>query len=135
MDEEHYLRWIFQPRHIVNDVLKDNFISLRKDEEGISGQIYERVARDNIYEVSSMYSKKNDNYGYAMAKVGDIRKLAQDKDKIDVLLTESPIPAHAEIRFNINDVPVIGNTPHPKMTYYLLKLKELLSKTIIVYNN
>ena len=109
--EEHYLRWIFQPRHIFNGEIRDNFISLRPDETGISGQIYERLAL-----------------------VGDIRDLAKDNDYIDVVMTESLIPAHAEIQFQIEGLPTIGNTPNPKMTYYYFKIKELLSKTIHTYS-
>ena len=132
--EEHYLRWIFQPRHIFNGEIRDNFISLRPDETGISGQIYERLEESNIYEVSSEYAKRNKNYGYAIALVGDIRDLAKDNDYIDVVMTESLIPAHAEIQFQIDGLPTIGNTPNPKMTYYYFKIKELLSKTIHTYS-
>lgn len=132
--EEHYLRWIFQPRHISNGEIRDNFISLRPDETGISGQIYERIEEIKIYEVSSEYAIKNKNYGYAIAKVGDIRDLAKANDYIDVVMTESLIPAHAEIQFQIEGHPIIGNTPNSKMTYYFLKIKELLSKTIHTYS-
>lgn len=132
--EEHYLRWIFQPRHISNGEIRDNFISLRPDETGISGQIYERIEEIKIYEVSSEYAKKNKNYGYAIAKVGDIRDLAKANDYIDVVMTESLIPAHAEIQFQIEGHPIVGNTPNSKMTYYFLKIKELLSKTIHSYS-
>ena len=132
--EEHYLRWIFQPRHISNGEIRDNFISLRHDETGISGQIYERIEEKKIYEVSSEYAKRNKNFGYAMAKVGDIRDLAKENDDIDVVMTESLIPAHAEIQFKIDGCPIIGNTPNSKMTYYFLKIKELLSNTICAYS-
>ena len=132
--EEHYLLWIFQPRHISNGEIRDNFISLRPDETGISGQIYERIEEIKIYEVSSEYAKKNKNYGYAIAKVGDIRDLAKANDYIDVVMTESLIPAHAEIQFQIEGHPIVGNTPNSKMTYYFLKIKELLSKTIHSYS-
>ena len=131
--EEHYLRWIFQPRHISNGEIRDNFISLRPNETGISGQIYERIEETKIYEVSSEYAKKNKNYGYAIAKVGKIRDLAKDNDSIDVVMTESLIPAHAEIQFNVEGLLVIGNTPNPKMTYYFRKIKELLSNAIYTY--
>lgn len=132
--EEHFLRWIFQPRHLSNGEIRDNFISLRPYETGISGQIYERVEEKKIYEVSSEYAKRNRNYGYAIAKVGDIRDIAKDNDYIDVVMTESLIPAHAEIQFQIDGHPIIGNTPNSKMTYYYFKIKELLSKTIHTYS-
>ena len=127
-DEEHYLRWIFDPRHIIKDEVKPLFISLRKDEEGVSGQIYERLESETeIYKAAKGFERVKESYwGYAMASVGKIRSLALDSDKIDVLMTESKVPAHAEIRFVIDGEQIVGNTPNSRLSYYFNEVKELL---------
>lgn len=127
-DEEHYLRWIFDPRHIIKDEIKPLFISLRKDEDGISGQIYERLESETeIYKAAKSFERVKESYwGYAMASVGKIRSLALDSDKIDVLMTESKVPAHAEIRFVIDGEQIVGNTPNSRLSYYFNEVKELL---------
>ena len=127
-DEEHYLRWIFDPRHIIKDEVKPLFISLRKDEEGVSGQIYERLESEtDIYKAAKSFeSIKQSYWGYAMASVGKIRSLALDRDRIDVLMTISKVPAHAEIRFVIDGTAIVGNTPNSKLSYYFNEIKESL---------
>lgn len=127
-DEEHYLRWIYDPRHIVKDVVKPVFISLRPKEDGVSGQIYERLESEaEIYKAAKRFERIEESYwGYAMASVGNIRSLALDSDEIDVLMTISRIPAHAEIRFVIEGEQVVGNTPNSRLSYYFNEIKELL---------
>ncbi len=127
-DEGHYLRWIFDPRHIVKDVVKPVFISLRPKEDGVSGQIYERLESEaEIYKAAKRFERIEESYwGYAMASVGNIRSLALDSDEIDVLMTISRIPAHAEIRFVIEGEQVVGNTPNSRLSYYFNEIKELL---------
>ena len=127
-DDEHYLRWIFDPRHIIKDVVKPSFISLRKDEDGVSGQVYERLESEaEIYKAAKSFERTKEAYwGYAMASVGKIRSVALAGDVIDVLLTESIVPAHAEIRFDIEGDSSVGNTPNPRLTYYFNEIKELL---------
>lgn len=127
-DEEHYLRWIFDPRHIIKDEVKPAFISLRKDEAGVSGQIYERLESEaEIYNAAKSFERVKESYwGYAMASVGKIRSLALDRDEIDVLMTISGVPAHAEIRFVIEGETIVGNTPNSRLSYYFNEIKELL---------
>lgn len=127
-DDEHYLRWIYDPRHIIKDEVKLSFISLRKDEDGISGQIYERLESETeIYKAAKSFERVKESYGgYAMASVGKIRSLALDSDKIDVIMTESKVPAHAEIRFVIDGEQIVGNTPNSRLSYYFNEVKELL---------
>lgn len=127
-DEEHYLRLIYDPRHIIKDVVKPSFISLRKDEDGVSGQIYERLESEaEIYKAAKSFERTKEAYwGFAMASVGEIRSLTLDSDKIDVLMTVSRVPAHAEIRFEIDGEPIVGNTPNSRLSYYFNEIKELL---------
>ena len=127
-DEEHYLRWIYDPRHIIKDVVKPSFISLRKDEDGVSGQIYERLESEaEIYIAAKSFERTKEAYwGFAMASVGEIRSLTLDSDKIDVLMTVSRVPAHAEIRFEIEGEPIVGNTPNSRLSYYFNEIKALL---------
>ena len=127
-DEEHYLRWIYDPRHIIKDVVKPSFISLRPKEDGVSGQIYERLESEaEIYKAAKSFERTKEAYwGFAMASVGEIRSLALDSDKIDVLMTESKVPAHAEIRFVIEGEKIVGNTPNSRLSYYFNEIKALL---------
>lgn len=131
-DEEHYLRWIFDPRHIIKDEFKPSFIRLRKDEKGISGQIYERLeTKEEIYKAAKNFERAEESYwGYAMASVGEVRAVALDDDEIDVLMTKSIVPAHAEIRFVIEGAEVVGNTPNSRLSYYFNEIKDLLSRGI-----
>lgn len=127
-DEEHYLRWIYDPRHIIKDVVKPSFISLRPKEDGVSGQIYERLESEaEIYKAAKSFERTNEAYwGFAMASVGEIRSVALAGDEIDVLLTESIVPAHAEIRFVIEGEKIVGNTPNSRLSYYFNEIKALL---------
>lgn len=131
-DEEHYLRWIFDPRHIIKDEFKPSFISLRRDEQGISGQIYERLeTEEEIYKSAKTFERTKESYwGYAMATVGELKAVALDSDEIYVLMTESIVPAHAEIRFVIEGAAVVVNTPNSRLSYYFNEIKELLSRGI-----
>ena len=132
-DDEHYLRWIYEPRHIIKDVVKPIFISLRPKEDGVSGQIYERLESEaEIYKAAKSFERTKEAYwGYAMATVGQIRSVALAGDEIYVLLTESLVPAHAEIRFEIEGEPIVGNTPNSKITYYFNEIRELLSHNLL----
>ena len=127
-DEEHYLRWIYDPRHIIKDIVKPSFISLRPKEDGVSGQIYERLESEaEIYKAAKSFERTNEAYwGFAMASVGEIRSVALAGDEIDVLLTESIVPAHAEIRFVIEGEKIVGNTPNSRLSYYFNEIKALL---------
>ena len=132
--EEHFLRWVFDPRHIIQEELRSTFISLRPVEKGISGQIYERLdSEDEIAKSAIRFVRKKETYyGYAMAIVEDIRNIAKEKDQIDVVLTDMAT-AHAEIRFNIGGEDIVGNTPNPRLSYYFNVIKDLLSKNVIKY--
>ena len=127
-DEEHYLRWIYDPRHIIKDVVKPSFISLRPKEDGVSGQIYERLESEaEIYKAAKSFERTKEAYwGFAMASVCEIRSVALAGDEIDVLLTESIVPAHAEIRFVIEGEKIVGNTPNSRLSYYFNEIKALL---------
>lgn len=129
-DDEHYLRWIFDPRHVIKDVVKPTFISLRPKEDGVSGQIYERLESEaEIYKAAKSFERPREAYwGYAMASVGEIRSVALAVDEIDVLLTESFVPAHAEIRFEIEGEVIVGNTPNSRLSYYFNEIKDLLCR-------
>ena len=131
-DDEHYLRWIFDPRHVIKDDIKPSFICLRKSEEGVSGQIYERLDSEaEIYKAAKSFQRHREAYwGYAMASAGMIRSVALDGDEVDVLMTESIVPAHAEIRFSIDGDVVIGNTPNSRLSYYFNEIKELLCRRL-----
>ena len=137
MKDEHYLRWIFDSRHIFQGQFKPSFISLRMNEKGISGQIFERLESENVIKESAcrFVRSKEIFYGYALAKVEDIENCAIENDTINVVMTESVVPAHAEIRFKLDDVPVVGNTPNPRLSYYFNEIKDLLSRTVVQFEH
>ena len=70
------------------------------------------------------------NGGYAMSTVGELKAVAMDSDEIYVLMTDSIVPAHAEIRFVIEGAAVVGNTPNSRLSYYFNEIKELLIRGI-----
>lgn len=143
MDEERYARNVYDPRNIdEKGILKEPFISLRTfqdgtEERGVSGQIYDRVSEEDIIENGIRFIRKKNNgepkeryVGFALAKVGDIRAVAGEDDEIDVVLTESEIPAHAEIVFRIEGVYLQGKNRNSRYLKYCDDLKELLNKDI-----
>lgn len=141
-DKEHFARNIYNPRNVDDSgVLKPYFISLRTFQDGtqecgVSGQIYERAGEDNIVENGiSFIRKKNgvptERYiGYALANVGEIRSKANNADRIDVVLTESDIKAHAEIQFFVEGELLRGKSRNSHYLKYCDNLKELFSKDV-----
>lgn len=138
-NDETYTRWVYIPRYGESlSNLNPVFISLRPGEEGISGQILERTSHEVVLHWGMKFRRqRNDGkpneeqfVGYAKALVGNMRNVAEANDKIDVILTESEVPAHAEIRFCLNGESVRGNTQNPIFLRYKDKLKDLLSKNI-----
>lgn len=123
-DDEHFARWLYRPRYC---------------EEGISGQILERAGLKTVlYCGLSHRWKSNDGtpkeekfIGFAKAKVGDIRDVAdEDGSSIDVIFTKSDVPFHAEIRFTIDGQLKKGNNQNPHFLRYKDKLKHLFAKDI-----
>lgn len=54
----------------------------------------------------------------------------EESYKIDVIMTTSIFPFHAEIRLDIDGDCVVGNTQQPKFMKYKDKLKELLENDV-----
>ncbi|MCR5038944.1 MAG: hypothetical protein K6A94_06375 [Bacteroidales bacterium] len=141
-DDETYVRWIYRPRYINdNGTFRTTFVSLRErgdyKEEGISGQILERAGHEQVIKCGLSFRRisydgtpKEERFvGYASAKCGQIRAVADSPDdKVDVLLTPSSVPHHAEIRFFILGVSVKGNNQNAHFLRYKDKLRELLAK-------
>lgn len=137
LDSEHFIRWMFCPKHYEAGRFTEQFICLRpKVDDGISGLIHERLPgidiKAEVYCIARNFLRHNQcYYGYAFSKVGDIRGLALESDSIDVILV-GRCP-HAEIRFNIDGQIIDKNTPHAKLSYYYDMLKKLFAKQIVVY--
>ncbi len=138
LDDEHFARWVYCPRFVsANGEFNERFISLRPYEEGISGQIFEKVGHNGILKCGAEFRRtskdgtdKEERFvGYVKARVGAIRKIADEPDTaIDVIYTESSIPFHAEIRFFINGDLLIGNNQNPYYLRYRKKLTELFKQ-------
>ena len=140
-DEETFVRWIYRPRYINSDGdFKSCFISLRDresfHEEGISGQILERAGHEQVIKSGQNFRRKSYDgtpkeehfIGYASANCGLIRAVADERDdKIDVVLTESLVPYHAEIRFYVEGTLIKGNNQNAHFLRYKDKLRELLT--------
>ena len=157
LDSEHFTRWVYCPRSVdESGALKNDFVYLRiikgEPEEGISGQIFEKVGHDGVLECGRKFIRTTKNgtkelfLGYVKAKVGSIRNIAEEMEninadnancKIDVLYTESEaIPFHAEIRLYINNILLTGAflkgiTPNAYFLYYQRKLKKLFEKDFV----
>lgn len=147
-DDETYARWIYCPRYI-NDsgIFKSCFISLRDrkgyQEEGISGQILERVGHEQVIKNGLNFRRKTFDgtpkeerlVGYAFANCGQIRAVADERDdRIDVVLTKSVVPHHAEIRFYIEGTLVKGNNQNAHFLRYKDKLRGLLTNSCYFAN-
>lgn len=69
--------------------------------------------------------------GFAKANIGEIRGIADEQEtSIDVVLTKSDVPFHAEIRFTIDGQLIRGNNQNPHFLRYKDKLKNLFAKDI-----
>lgn len=142
-NDETYVRWIYRPRYINDDgVFKSCFVSLRDredfQEEGISGQILERAGHKQVIKSGLNFrrktydgtSKEEHFIGYASANCGQIRNVADEQDdKIDVVLTESIVPHHAEIRFYVEGALIKGNNQNAHFLRYKDRLRELLTNS------
>ena len=145
-NDETYARWIYRPRYIGTDgIFKFCFVSLRERndyrEEGISGQILERAGHDTVIKCGESFRRKTYDgtpkeerfIGYAYANCGRIRAVADEEgDKVDVLLTESIVPHHAEIRFYVDGILVKGNNQNAHFLQYKDKLRSLLTENILL---
>lgn len=143
-DEETYTRWVYVPRYRNNKgEFNHAFISLRewpdRKEEGISGQIIDRASHTTVLlwglkfrRPSKDGTHKEERFtGYAKALAGKIRSIVDEEgDKVDVILTESEVPYHAEIKFEIDGDCIVGNNQHPKFLRYKDKLREILEKDV-----
>lgn len=139
LDDEHFARWVYSPRFVdANNTFNEKFISLRPKEEGISGQIFEKVGHDVILQCGSKFRRaandgtdKEERFvGYVKALTSEIRKIADEPDtSIDVVYTSSPsVPFHAEIRFYINEDLLKGNNQNPYYLRYRKKLTNLFEQ-------
>lgn len=143
-DDEHFARWLYRPRYLDNnDNFTPRFINLRdRDgfcEEGVSGQILERAGLKTVLCCGLSHRwKSNDGtpkeekfVGFAKAKVGEIRGVADEQGtSIDVVLTKSDVPFHAEIRFTIDGQLIKGNNQNPHFLRYKDRLKNLFAQDI-----
>ncbi len=136
-DNERFSRWVFFPRFVnQNGLLNQKFVYLRPNinEEGISGQLYDRISRQ-VAIADGMKFCRNKNgvpteklVALAIAKAGELRKLAFIPDSIDIVSCPSPnVHAHAEIRFAIDGIPITGNTANMQLLYYYDRIKDVLS--------
>ena len=65
--------------------------------------------------------------GYASANCGQIRDVADEQDdKIDVVLTESLVPHHAEIRFYVEGAFIKGNNQNARFLRYKDRLAAIM---------
>ncbi len=141
LDEEHFARWVYCPRFVsANGIFNEKFISLRPNEEGISGQIFEKVEHDGILKCGAEFRRttkdgtdKEERFvGYVKAKTRKIREIADEPEtSIDVIYTKSTIPFHAEIRFYINGDLLKGNNQNPYYLRYRKKLKSLFEQDFV----
>ncbi len=141
-DGETYTRWVYAPRYIdERGVFKQNFVSLKEwnKEKGISGQIIDRCDHKTVLLWGLHFRRKDKDgtekeerfLGYAKALACKIRSVAdEDGDKIDVIFTESDVPFHAEIRFEIDGELVVGNNQHPRFLRYKDKLRDILQNDV-----
>ena len=141
LDNEHFARWVYCPRFVdKNGEFNEKFISLRPNEEGISGQIFEKAGHDEILKCGAEYrrtskdgTEKEERFvGYVKALTGEIRKIADEPDTSnDVVYTSSSVPFHAEIRFYINEALLKGNNQNPYYLRYRKKLTNLFKQDFI----
>ncbi len=143
-DSEIFSRWIYCPRYVdESNNFNDNYTSLRKtiNEEGISGQIYNRAGKEAVMKSGLEFIRKNKKgvateafVGVGLAEVISIRQLSVEPDTIDVIEVPSTrVPHHAEIRFWINGIPSFGQCQNPRLLYYFYELKKLMSKDVVEY--
>lgn len=138
-ENEHFSRWVYNPRFI-NDAgeVNDRFITLRShlNEEGISGQLFDRLPIEDVIESGQKFIRKTSNgtpketlSHIAKAEVGNIVHLALGTDKIRVEEVPSEhVPQHAEIKFDVVDN---ASTNSAKMYYYFEKIKDEMLKELI----
>ena len=139
-NKETYTRWVYAPRHRnVQGGFNKTFISLREREEGISGQIIDRAGHKTVILWGMKFRRSSKDgtpkverfVGYTKALAGKIREVADEKgDKVDVIFVESKVPFHAEIRFELDCVCIVGNNQHPRFLRYKDKLRTLLQNDI-----
>ena len=138
-DEESYARWIYKPRYVDEEgIYNTSFITLRENEDGVSGQLIDRAGKKLVILSGMRYrrSKKDGTpkeekfLGFAKALSGEIRKVAVEPDKIDVIIRESAVPYHAVITFQIEGELIRGNTQNSHFLLYKDKLKDLLIKDV-----
>ena len=128
-DEEIYGRFVMDPRH-----QKNPFISLRRNEEGVSGMIISRFKdSETIEPCRQTIMRKSKQFIPSMltSLVKHIRNISiKDVIDVDVILTEINYPYHAEIRFiNLKDNELVnGNTRLAEFSCICDDIKDLLSK-------
>ena len=142
LDDEHFARWVYCPRFVDTDgTFNEKFISLRPQEEGISGQIFEKAGHDGILKCGAEFRRtskdgtdKEERFvGYVKTQVDKIRKIADEPNtSIDVVYTPSlSVPFHAEIRFYINETLLKGNNQNPYYLRYRTNLTKLFEKDFV----
>lgn len=145
LDNEHFARWVYCPRFVnADDTFNERFISLRPNEEGISGQIFEKAGHDGILKCGAEFRRtskdgtdKEERFvGYVKALTGEIRKIADEPNtSIEVVYTPSPsVPYHAEIRFYINGALLKGNNQNSYYLRYRTNLTKLFAKDFVKIN-
>ncbi len=139
--DERFSRWVYCPRHIGNDgVLNERFIYLRPsiNEEGISGQLYDRISFEIAVDDGKQFLRKRNNgdsekmVAIAVVKTGELRGLSYNDDSIDVVSQPSErVHYHAEIRISFDGNPVTGNTPGLKTKFYFDRIKQLMQANLV----
>lgn len=112
-DEEIYGRFVMRPRHYVGAAIGERFLSLRPiDRGGISGVIVSRfregetllLAKERLEKIA----RKQSVTALCTASAGALRSCSiPGKMKVDVVLTDTAFPYHAEIRCYENDEKII----------------------------
>lgn len=138
LDEERFSRWVYKPRFVDDDgLLKKSFIFLRENinEEGISGQLYDRLSHDVVVSEGIKFERRHKNpqkseklVGLAIVPVGDLRDVAILPDTIDVESVPSDyVSEHAEIRFYLDGVLATGNTSNQLLDFYFDEILSLMA--------
>ena len=142
-DSERFSRWVYRPRFIdASGILSDRFITLRPQlhEEGISGQLYDRVGREVVIKEGVLFVHKDKNgnpkeelVAISKALVSEIRELSQDNDIIDVVSVPSAkVSHHAEIRFKIDGVDFMAdrNVMDARLQDYFDQIRMIMSENL-----
>jgi len=137
-DHENIIRLILSPKNIEEDgTLKPSFITLRKDEEGISFLRLDFMGRESVIEKgnarANMYSKpskKQKLYGWAKAIAKEITDIAPET--ISLKIDEPDIaPEHVTICFSISDKTIKGIVTDIRILHIFEKIRRILKIEIL----